>query len=143
MRNYFAEYPENSRSAILRVAILVAQADGSWHVLERERLETVYRNICNLLDADLDDDLLLEELDLIATDVPDEIRKFETDEEREAYWQKCLAPIVSRDIQHTTVMAALRLAGGDGEIQPKEAASIGRLRQTWDVSLEDASEYWG
>ena len=90
MRAYFEDYPENSRSAILRAAILVAYSDSTWHELEREQLEKVYRNVCVMLDADLDDEILLRELDKISTDVPEEIRGLGDDEEREAFWQTCL-----------------------------------------------------
>ena len=142
MRNNFADYPENSRSAILRVAILVADSDGSWHELERDQLENVYRNICVMLDSDLDDELMLRELDTIATDVPDEIRDLDSDEEREAFWETCLAPIVSRDTQQLTVAAALKLSGGDGEIGSAEVSGLARLCRAWDVHVKDAQEIW-
>jgi hypothetical protein len=102
VRAYFEDYPENSRSAILRAAILVAYSDSTWHELEREQLEK---------DADLDDEILLRELDKISTDVPEEIRGLGDDEEREAFWQTCLAPIVSRDIQQLTIAARTDVQG--------------------------------
>jgi tellurite resistance protein len=142
VRNYFADYSENSRSAILRAAIMVAHSDGSWHELERAQLEGVYRNICVMLDADLDDDLMLRELDEIATDVPDKIKDLESDEEREAFWEECLAPIVSRDIQQLAVAAALKLSGGDSEIGSEEVSGLARLCKAWDVNVKDAQEIW-
>ena len=142
MRNYFADYPENSRSAILRAAILVVYSDGTWHELERAQLENVYRNICVMLDADLDDEILLQELDTISTDVPEEIQDLETDEEHDKFWQACLASIVSRDIQQLTVAAALKLAGSDGEIDSSEAHGLARMRKEWDVNVKDALEIW-
>ena len=142
MRNYFADYPENSRSAILRAAIMVAHSDGSWHELERAQLEDVYRNICVMLDADLDDELLLRELGTIAADVPDQILSLQSDEEREAFWETCQAPIVSRDIQQLTVAAALKLSGGDSEIGSAEVSGLARLCQAWDVNMKDAQEIW-
>ena len=142
MRNYFADYPENSRSAILRAAILVVYSDGTWHELERAQLENVYRNICVMLDADLDDEIMLRELDTISTDVPEEIQDLETDEEREKFWQACLAPIVSRDIQQLTVAASLKLAGSDSEIDSSEAHGLERMRKEWDVKFKDALEIW-
>ena len=63
-----------------------------------------------MLDDDLDEDILLEELETISTDVPEEILDFDTDEEREEYWQTCLASIVSRDIQQLTVATVRRAA---------------------------------
>jgi len=143
MRSYFCDYPDNSRSAILRAAIMVAHSDGDWHNLERDRLEIKYRDLCRMLDADLDDDLLLKELDTITQDVPDEIDQLDSDEEREAYWKKCLAPIVSRDIQQVTVMAAVRIASGDGEIDPTEAAGLRRLCKECDTDLREALEHCG
>jgi tellurite resistance protein len=142
VRNYFADYSENSRSAILRAAIMVAHSDGSWHELERAQLEGVYRNICVMLDADLDDDLMLRELDEIATDVPDKIKDLESDEEREAFWEECLAPIVSRDIQQLAVAAALKLSGGDSEIGSEEVSGLARLCKAWDVNVKGAQEIW-
>lgn len=141
MRNYFADYPQNSRSAILRAAILVSLADGRWHRLERDKLEGVYRDVCRMLDADLDNELMLKELDTIITDVPNEVRSFHSDEEREEYWNECMAPIVSRDIQEVAVMAAHRISSGDGEIQPKEASGLSRLCEAWDVNLGDALDH--
>lgn len=142
MRANFEDYPENSRSEILRAAILVADSDGSWHELERAQLEDVYRNICVMLDADLDDDLMLRELDTISTDVPDEILDLTSEEEREAYWETCMAPIVSRDIQQLTVAAALKLSGGDSEIGAAEVSGLARLCKAWDVNVKDAQEIW-
>ena len=142
MRQVYDDYPENSRSAILRAAILVVYSDGTWHELERAGLEDVYRNICVMLDADLDEDILLEELETISTDVPEEILDLDTDEEREEYWQTCLASIVSRDIQQLTVAAAFMLASSDSEINPSEAQALRRMRKAWDVDLKDALEIW-
>ena len=142
MRQVYDDYPENSRSAILRAAILVVYSDGTWHELERAGLETIYRNICVMLDDDLDEDILLEELETISTDVPEEILDFDTDEEREEYWQTCLASIVSRDIQQLTVAAACMLASSDSEINPSEAQALRRMRKAWDVDLKDALEIW-
>jgi len=142
VRAYFEDYPENSRSAILRAAILVAYSDSTWHELEREQLEKVYRNVCVMLDADLDDEILLRELDKISTDVPEEIRGLGDDEEREAFWQTCLAPIVSRDIQQLTIAAALKLSGGDSEIGAAEVSGLARMCKAWDVNVKDAQEIW-
>jgi len=142
VRQVYDDYPENSRSAILRAAILVVYSDGTWHELERAGLEDVYRNICVMLDADLDEDILLEELETISTDVPEEILDLDTDEEREEYWQTCLASIVSRDIQQLTVAAAFMLASSDSEINPSEAQALRRMRKAWDVDLKDALEIW-
>ena len=142
MRQVYDDYPENSRSAILRAAILVVYSDGTWHELERAGLETIYRNICVMLDDDLDEDILLEELETISTDVPEEILDLDTDEEREEYWQTCLASIVSRDIQQLTVAAACMLASSDSEINPSEAQALRRMRKAWDVDLKDALEIW-
>lgn len=142
MRANFEDYPENSRSAILRAAILVADSDGSWHELERAQLEDVYRNICVMLDADLDEDQMLQELETIATDVPEEISDLSSDEERDGYWETCLAPIVSRDIQQLTVAAAMKLAGADSEIDSDEASGLERMRKAWDVNVKDALEIW-
>jgi tellurite resistance protein len=142
VRQVYDDYPENSRSAILRAAILVVYSDGTWHELERAGLETIYRNICVMLDDDLDEDILLEELETISTDVPEEILDLDTDEEREEYWQTCLASIVSRDIQQLTVAAACMLASSDSEINPSEAQALRRMRKAWDVDLKDALEIW-
>ena len=142
MRNYFADYPENSRSAILRAAIVVAYSDGSWHEMERAQLEDVYRNICVMLDADLDDEYVLRELDEISSDVPQEIEEIETDDEREEFWKTCLAPLVSRDIQQLTVAAALKLASSDKEIEPSEMTSLLRMCKEWDVNVKDAIDIW-
>ena len=142
VRNDATDYPENSRSAILRVAILVAYSDGSWNELEREQLEDVYRNICVMLDDDLDDDLFLWELDTVSTDVADEIEDLSDDEETEAYWLTCLAPIVSSDIQELAVAAALALSSADSELDAEELAGLTRLCDEWDVNIKDAQDIW-
>ena len=142
MRNDITDYPENSRSAILRVAILVACSDGYWSELEREQLENVYRNICVMLDEDLDDDLILWELDTISTDVVYENENLSDDEEREAYWQTCLTAVVSDDIQELTIAAALALSSADGELDAEEKSALDRLCREWDVDVEDAQDIW-
>ena len=142
MRNDITDYPENSRSAILRVAILVACSDGSWNELEREQLEDVYRNICVMLDDDLDDDLFPSELETISTDVAGEIESLTDDEETEAFWRTCLAPIVLRDIQEVTVAAALALSSADSEIDPQEMSGLSRLCDEWNVDIQDAQDIW-
>jgi len=136
------DYPENSRAAILRVAIMVVYSDASWHELEREQLEDVYRNICVMLDDDLDDDLLLRELDEISTDVANEIEDLADEEEKESYWQTCTEPIVVEDIQQLAVGAALALSSGDSEIDAGEMSGISRLCEAWDVDVKDAEEIW-
>ena len=136
------DYFEDSRTAILRIAILVAYSDTSWHELEREHLEDVYRNICVMLDEDLDDDLFARELDEVSTDVPAEIEELASDEEKEAYWADCMAPIVSEDIQQLAVAAAMALSMGDSEIDPEEMSGIARLCAAWDVTLKDAQDVW-
>ena len=142
MRNDVTDYPENSRSAILRVAILVACSDGTWDELEREQLENVYRNICVMLDDDLEDDLVLRELEEISTDAVDEIEDLSDDEETEAYWQACLAPVVSDDIQELTVAAALALSSADGELDAEEMSALERLCREWGVDVKDAQDIW-
>lgn len=142
MKSVVDDYPENSRAAILRVAILVVYSDGSWHELERAQLEDVYRNICVMLDDDLEDDELLRELEIISTDVPEEIENLEDEDETEAYWQACLESIVSEDIQQLTVGAALALSSGDSEIDAEEMSGITRLCDTWDVAVKDAEDIW-
>jgi len=139
---YVTDYPDNSRSAILRVAMRVACADGSWTELEREQLESVYRNICVMLDDDLDDDLFLWELDTIAADVVTEIESLSDDEESEAYWETCLEAIVSDDIQEMAVAAALALSSADSELDVDELAGLTRLCDEWDVSIQDAQDIW-
>ena len=142
MRQNDQDYPENSRSAILRAAILVACSDGTWHEMEREQLENVYRNICVMLDDDLDDEILLQELDTISTDVPEQIEDLDTDEEREEYWRVCLEPIVLTDIQQLTVAAALTLAGSDSEINSSEVCGLARMCKAWDVNVKDSLDIW-
>ena len=142
MRNDVTEYPEDSRSAILRVAILVACSDGSWSELEREQLENVYRNICVMLDDDLDDDVFAWELETISTDVADEIEDLSDDEETEAYWLTCLAAVVSDDIQELTVAAALALSSADGQLDAEETSAVTRLCGEWDVDAGSAQEIW-
>jgi tellurite resistance protein len=136
------DYSEDSRTAVLRVAILVTYSDTSWHELEREHLEDVYRNICVMLDEDLDDELFARELDEISTDVPAEIEDLSSDEDLESYWQDCIESIVSEDIQQLAVAAALALSMGDSEIDPNEMSGIARLCAAWDVALKDAAEVW-
>lgn len=142
MRSVVDDYPENSRAAILRVAILVVYADSSWHELERAQLEDVYRNICVMLDDDLDDEELLRELDTISTDVPEEIENLEDEDEKEAYWNLCIAAIVLEDLQQLTVGAALALSSGDSEIDADEMSGIARLCEAWDVAVKDAEDLW-
>jgi tellurite resistance protein len=142
VRSDVDEYPENSRAAILRAAILVVCSDGSWHELERAQLEDVYRNICVMLDDDLEDDELLRELDTISSEVPEEIGDLDEEEETEAYWQHCIASIVSEDLQQLTVGAALALSSGDSEIDADEMSGIARLCDAWDVTVKDAEDIW-
>jgi tellurite resistance protein len=138
----YIDYPENSRAAILRVAILVVYSDGSWHELERRQLESVYRNICVMLDDDLEEDQFLLELEEISSEVTDQIENFADEEEAEAYWEMCLGSIVSEDIQQLTVGAALALSTGDSEIDANEMSAIVRLGSAWRVSVKDAEEIW-
>ena len=136
-----AFYPSDSRAAVLRIAILVADSDGSWHYLEREQLEDVYRNICVMLDEDLDDEELLQELDEISSDVLAEIEAL-TDDDFESYWDSCLTSVVSEDVQQLAVAAALAVVVGDSEIDASEMSGIARLCDAWDVDVSDAEAIW-
>lgn len=142
MSNDIADYPENSRAAILRIAILVVYSDGNWHELEREELEAVYRNICVLLDEDIEDEDLLPELDEISTDVTEQIEDFMDEDEAVEYWDDCMAALTSEDIQQVAVGAAIALSGGDSEIDAEEMSGISRLCEAWDVSVRDALDIW-
>jgi len=137
-----ASYPSDSRAAVLRIAILVVDADGSWDNLERAQLESVYRNICVMLDDDLDDVELLRELDEISYDVLAEIESLADDDDVESYWDSCLSSIVSEDIQQLAVAAALALAVGDSEIDAEEMSGIARLCDTWNIEVSDAEAIW-
>lgn len=140
--NDVTDYPENSRSAILRVAILVACSDNYWSEFERGQLESVYRNICVMLDDDLEDDIILWELETITTDVVYEIESLSGEEETEAFWQTCVGAVVSDDIQELTVAAALALSTADGELDTEETSAVNRLCGEWDVDVEDAQDIW-
>jgi tellurite resistance protein len=137
-----ASYPSDSRAAVLRIAILVCDSDNSWHDLERAQLEGVYRNICVMLDEDLDDDELLRELDEISSDVLAEIEALADDDDVESYWDSCLASVVSEDVQQLALAAALALAIGDSEIDTDEMAGIARLCDAWDIEVSDAEDVW-
>ncbi len=141
MRDY-TYYPEDSREAVLRTAILVTDSDGSWHELERAHLKDVYKNICTMLDDDLDDEIVAQELEEISTDVLADIEDLTTQEDMESYWQTCLASIVSEDIQQLAVGGAFALAMGDSEIDEEEMSGISRLCDAWHVSLKDAEAIW-
>ena len=137
-----ASYASDSRAAVLRIAILVSDSDSSWHDLERAQLEDVYRNICVMLDEDLDDDELLRELDEISSDVLAEIEALADDDDVESYWDNCLASVVSEDVQQLAVAAALALAIGDSEIDTDEMSGIARLCEAWDIDVSDAEAVW-
>ena len=137
-----ASYTSDSRAAVLRIAILVSDSDSSWHDLERAQLEDVYRNICVMLDEDLDDDELLRELDEISSDVLAEIEALADDDDVESYWDSCLASVVSEDVQQLAVAAALALAIGDSEIDTDEMSGIARLCAAWDIDVSDAEAVW-
>ena len=137
-----ADYTGDSRAAVLRIAILVTYSDSTWHELERAQLENVYRNICVMLDEDLEDDELLRELDEISDDVLAEIEALTDDDDLESYWDSCLATIVSADVQQLAVAAALALAVGDSEIDTNEMSEISRLCETWDIDISDAEAIW-
>ena len=137
-----ASYSSDSRAAVLRIAIRVCDSDNSWHYLERAQLEGVYRNICVMLDEDLDDDELLRELDEISSDVLAEIEALADDDDVESYWDSCLASVVSEDVQQLALAAALALAIGDSEIDTDEMAGIARLCDAWDIEVSDAEDVW-
>jgi hypothetical protein len=82
------------------------------------------------------------ELDTIASDVAREIENLSDDEETEAYWETCLAAIVSDDIQELTIAAALALSSADSELDVDELAGLARLCDEWDVSIQDAQDIW-
>jgi hypothetical protein len=74
--------------------------------------------------------------------VAGEIENLSDDEETEAYWETCLAAIVSDDIQELTVAAALALSSADSELDVDELAGLTRLCDEWDVSIQDAQDIW-
>ena len=137
-----ASYPVDSRAAVLRIAILVTDADGSLHELERAQLEGVYRNICVMLDEDLEDDELLRELDEVSSEVLADIEELADDDDVESYWDDCLASVVSEDVQQLAIAAALALAVGDSELDTDEMSGITRLCDAWDIKVSDAEALW-
>lgn len=142
MRYDSPDYPENSREAILRIAILAVDADGDWHELEREYLAEVYRNICVMLDDDLDEEELLREVEDILNDVSYQIGDLTDTDDSDEYWQDCLDAITSEDLQHVAVGAAMTLSGGSSETDADELAGVTRLCDEWGVDVIDALDIW-
>jgi tellurite resistance protein len=131
------DYEENSPDAVLRVALAVAFSDDLLDHEEAAKIEDVYRNILSRMDEYDEDIDLTEESEVVSSDAMDSLSALEDAADREelyAEWAEC---ITDPDLQELALVAALKIAAEDTNIDPTESACMSAFCDNWGLDLDE------
>lgn len=121
---------------IIRMALLVAFSDGSLHPLEFRRAEEVFSEIANEYLGEHKADTLLGQVERIANDLRVEIEGLEPHEIVNLAVDAAGA-IEGATSQEVAMIASIKIAYGDLEIDPLELRAIKEIANGWGLSIKD------
>ena len=133
----YKTYGENSASAIIRIAIVVAAADGEFDRAEYDRVERVYEEVSLWLGHDDDTISIRRHGRQLSSELADEICDVTRNGTIEEYVHQCANDITDRDVQEIAVLAALRVAGGDHHLAQREFKCLLRFCNHWEINLNE------
>ncbi len=140
MADSYDTYEDNSPQAVLRVALAVAFADDLLDHEEHAKVEHVYRDIRTRMDIDEGAEDAYAESENIAEYVLDSLSSAESDDERTEIWGEWADAVVDSDLQELAVLAALRIAAVDTDIDMDEAECMNAFCDIWGLALDEIME---
>jgi tellurite resistance protein len=140
MADSYDTYEDNSPQAVLRVALAVAFADDLLDHEEHAKVEQVYRDIRARMDIYEGADDAYAESENIAEFVLDSLSSAEADDERAEVWEEWADAVVDSDLQELAVLAALRIASVDTDIDVDESECMNAFCDIWGLELDEIME---
>jgi tellurite resistance protein len=140
MADSYDTYEDNSPQAVLRVALAVAFADDLLDHEEHAKVEQVYRDIRASMDIYEGAEDAYAESENIAEYVLDSVSSAESDEDLAELWEEWADAVVDSDLQELAVLAALRIAGVDADIDADESECMNAFCDIWGLELDEIME---
>ena len=140
MADSYDTYEDNSPQAVLRVALAVAFADDLLDHEEHAKVEQVYRDIRARMDIYEGVEDAYAESENIAEYVLDSLSSAESDEDRAEVWEEWADAVVDSDLQELAVLAALRIAAVDADIDVEESECMNAFCDIWGLELDEIME---
>lgn len=133
-------YGLDSPEAILHCAVAVACCDGEFAGDEHDRVRSVYTDICQELAFQYNRPDISDEYEDIAQGTAELVFSLNDTQERLKYIEHCGRLITDRDLREMTLVMALRIAGGDSELDDAEFQALKTLADVWHIRLKDVLE---
>ena len=140
MADSYDTYEDNSPQAVLRVALAVAFADDLLDHEEHAKVEQVYRDIRASMDIYEGAEDAYAESENIAEYVLDSVSSAESDDDLAELWEEWADAVVDSDLQELAVLAALRIAGVDADIDADESECMNAFCDIWGLELDEIME---
>jgi tellurite resistance protein len=120
---------------IIRMALLVAYSDGSLHAMEYTKAEEVFSEIADEYLGEHDPTFFTGQLERISEGLREEVDGLES-EEIIALAFNTAERIEDRSSQELAIVAALRVAYGDFELDALESSCITDIARNWNITLK-------
>ena len=130
-------YAADSPEAVLQCAVAVACVDGEFASDERERVRSVYADICREMTFAYNAPDVSDEYAYIAESASEYVLALNDQAVRLDYIDHCAALISDKDLRELTLVMSLRVAGADAELAGPERNALGHLAKSWKISLSE------
>jgi len=140
MAGYSGDYDENSPEAVLRVALAVAFSDDLLDHEEVAKVEDVYRSILTRMDEYDEDIDVAEASEMVSTDIMDSLAELDNEADREELYADWAGSLTDPDLHEIALVAALKIAAEDADIEPSESACMSAFCDNWGLDLDKVLE---
>ena len=140
MSDTYDTFEDNSPQAVLRVALAVAFADDLLDHEEHSKIEQVYRDIRTRMDIYESAEDAYAESENIAEFVLDSLAAIDSKEDLAELREEWADAVVDSDLQELAVLAALRIASVDTDVDVEEAECMNAFCDIWGLELDEIVE---
>jgi tellurite resistance protein len=140
MSDTYDTFEDNSPQAVLRVALAVAFADDLLDHEEHSKIEQVYRDIRTRMDIYESAEDAYAESENIAEFVLDSLAAIDSKEDLAELREEWADAVVDSDLQELAVLAALRIASVDTDVDVEEAECMNAFCDIWGLELDEILE---
>jgi tellurite resistance protein len=134
------DYEPDSPEAILRCAVAVACCDGEFAYDERDRVRGVYADICQEMTFAYNKPEVSDDYEDIAQVTAEYVLSLKDNQAKANFVEHCGQFISDKDLREMTLVMALRIAGGDAELDEAEFQALQRLANLWQIRLKEVLE---
>lgn len=134
------EFEPDSPEAVLRCAVAVACCDGVFAFGEQDRVRDVYEDICQEMTYAYNCPEISDEYQEIADSTAESVLSLSDDQTKLQYINRCGELIIDKDLQEMALVMALRVAGGDAELDAAEFRALRTLANLWKINITDVLE---